>query len=355
MTERNVRTRLRLLFVLKLRQDYGTYSNVLSSGLYNSARFLVDMLNAADPIGRDHDKTKIEAKLVQVVDGNGIDKAIHDYKPTHVFIEALWVTPAKMAELRKLWRMVAFTIRIHSESPFLSQEGIATDWIQQYLDQNIQVAFNSERIAKTYQTLHPAAPVVYLPNYFPVNEYKHGKQSKKYVDVGCFGAIRVLKNQYNQALAALEYGRQVHKPVHFHINSAFHGCCTGPAIIRNLRALFKDRPDQSQLIEHDWKDEDDFTELLQTIDIGMQVSFSESFNIVAAQMVNANIPTVVSPEISWASSWAQADPTSVSDIASKMGRVTSSLLGGPIRTWNLAGLKDFANKAKDIWLDYLGH
>ena len=35
-----------------------------------------------------------------VVDNNGIDKEITEYKPTHVFIEGLWVVPEKFDVLK---------------------------------------------------------------------------------------------------------------------------------------------------------------------------------------------------------------------------------------------------------------
>ena len=75
----------RLLFICKLRSGfYGP-----SFGLINSCKFVANALA----------KYGIEAKVVTVVDNNSIDREIHQYKPTHVFIEALWVVPSKFKEL----------------------------------------------------------------------------------------------------------------------------------------------------------------------------------------------------------------------------------------------------------------
>jgi len=337
----------RFLFVLKLRSGYDcgySYNSVLNSGLFNSARYIVDMLN-------EHG---VEAKLVQVIDANSIDKEIHDYQPTNVICEAIWVPPAKFDELKSLYPNVKFTVRIHSEGPFLSQEGMATEWIQQYIVRQVDVAFNSAPTAETFKYIYPSAPIVYLPNYFPITRNENEcrvvpVQDKDVLNIGCFGAIRNMKNQYNQALASIEYGRQLGIPIRFHINTSCHGGLDGPAILKNIRALFDMSGDE--LVEHDWMDVDDFEAGLVGLDIGLQVSFTESFNIIAAQMSNACIPIVVSPEIRWASSISKADPTSVKGIVDRM-KIVTSRQSEFIQDDNLRGLKDFSRKAKHIWLEY---
>ena len=84
----------RVLFILKRRQDYDGYKHSqigLSTGLYNSALYMSDMLN----------NNRIESKVVVVVDNNSIDKEVHLFKPTHVIIETLWVVPEKFEILNK--------------------------------------------------------------------------------------------------------------------------------------------------------------------------------------------------------------------------------------------------------------
>jgi hypothetical protein len=80
--------KLRVLFVCKQRIDsYGT-----PIGLINSATFAARTLK----------NNGIEARVVSVVDNSFIDREVHAYKPTHVIIEALWVTPIKFYELLPL-------------------------------------------------------------------------------------------------------------------------------------------------------------------------------------------------------------------------------------------------------------
>src|SRR5215475_1365432 len=122
----------RVLFLLKERHDYhyGHHHHhghhhgkpAFSSGLYNSAKFAYELLLA----------NGFETKLVEVVDANSIDREVHSYRPDVVIIEALWVTPDKLAENARLHPSVKWIVRLHSEIPFLALEGIAVEWIKGY-------------------------------------------------------------------------------------------------------------------------------------------------------------------------------------------------------------------------------
>ena len=108
----------KVLFILKRREDYNSviHSHVgLSTGLYNSASFMNDMLN----------ENGVQSKLVVVPDNNSIDREVTLYRPSHVIIEALWVVPQKFAILQKLHPEVKWIIRLHSEMPFMAGEGNA--------------------------------------------------------------------------------------------------------------------------------------------------------------------------------------------------------------------------------------
>src|ERR1043165_4140898 len=110
-----------ILFIIKQQLGYNG-SPVPSKGLFNSAQFVVNALRRAD----------IFARLVEVVDGNDIDRAVTRYRPTHCILEALWVTPPKLAELRRLHPKIQFIVRLHSKTPFLATEGIAMQWLREY-------------------------------------------------------------------------------------------------------------------------------------------------------------------------------------------------------------------------------
>ena len=123
----------KVLFILKKRQTSHTGYASVSSGLLNSAKFVSDMLN----------KNGIESHLVEVNDNNCIDREVTKFKPTHVIIEALWVVPQKFEVLTKLHPNVQWIIRLHSDISFLANEGIAIEWIYEYLKYpNVKVSAN---------------------------------------------------------------------------------------------------------------------------------------------------------------------------------------------------------------------
>jgi len=331
----------KVLFICKKRHVYSTTTNTpISSGLLNSAKFVVDMLN----------DNGIKAKLVDVVDNNHIDREVTWYNPTHVIIEALWVTPEKFKVLTKLHPKVKWIIRLHSEIPFLANEGVAIEWIYEYLKyKNITLASNSKKSTEELSKLLNV-PVAYLPNYYPLTNVSTPDNTKRNViNIGCFGAIRPLKNQLIQAIAAIEFGNSLNKPIHFHINgNRIEG--KGDPILKNIENLFANNP-QHKLIKHDWMSHNDFIRVVRKINIGMQVSYSETFNIVAADFVNNNIPIVVSPEIFWVNDLFKANPNSVDSIVSKL-KFTWKTKGLGLYKLNKLKLKSYDSDSRDTWIEY---
>jgi hypothetical protein len=332
----------RVLFLAKKGQTYSdnygcTY---FSSGLRNSAQFVVDMLKAH----------RVDVKFVQVVDNNDIDREVFQFRPDVVILEALWVVPEKFEVLRKLHPGVKWVVRIHSEIPFLAQEGVAIQWIFDYLRQpNVFVGFNSSRTLEDFDHLTYSDKLVYLPNYFPLGHpRKHFPPFRKSVDIGCFGAIRPLKNQLIQAVAAIRYAELMDKHLRFHINSS--RVERGQDVLKNLRALFENT--DHRLIEHKWLTHSNFVHLVAQMDVSMCVSFSESFCIVAADSVSAGVPLVCSPEIRWASQFSQVEPTSVQSIVRGLFRVTAGR--SLVTPLNRRGLENYNRQSVTTWLKFLG-
>lgn len=78
----------------------------------------------------------------------------------------------------------------------------------------------------------------------------------------------------------------------------------GPRVVLHLNGLSSDavyRPWLDRLgirwIDHGWMSRDAYIDTIAGLDIGLQVSFAESFNYVAADHILAGVPVVVSPMV----------------------------------------------------------
>jgi len=338
----------RVLFILKLRHTSGGENCILkSSGLYNSAEFCKDMLVA----------NGYEAALVQVVDNNGIDHEVHEYRPDVVIIEALWVVPTKFIELKRLHPNVKWIIRVHSKIPFLAGEGNAIEWINKCSRmKNVFVSLNSEEAHKDFLNYfnerdpmgYLAKKLVYLPNYYPVKDVSKRPEGVTMLDVGCFGAIRLMKNPVTQAFAAIRYAESIGKRLQFHVNSGRieHGMST----LTNMRALFAPFRGKHTLVEHEWMEREIFLSMVRAMDIGLQMSLSESFNIVAADFVSEDVPMVTSREIDWMPEYFTTDATSVEKIVEAMDRTLKYRPFLGIGHNAKKSLRKYVEESERIWL-----
>jgi len=358
---------MNVLFILKYRDnsydcDAATYGySLLSSGLMNSAKFVCDNLV----------KEKIDATVANAVDNNDIDHLVTEAKPDVVIIEAYWVVPEKFEILVKLHPTVKWVIRNHSAMPFAAGEGQIMDWSLRYMDyDNVYVSCNDLRpnnelrelvaiYKPTWTAEDVAERVIYLPNYYPVHAHKTTKvfnDKKETLDIACFGAIRPLKNQLIQAIAAIKLADEWGKTLNFHINATrIEG--GGNSILQNLRKLFAKLP--HKLVEHSWLPHDEFKILVASMDLSLQVSYSETFNIVTADAVYEGVPVVTSGDIKWVHEVYTADPNSSDNIvyvmkrALAMSKLPEWHANGAHHELNIKNLKVYNEKSTEIWKDSL--
>jgi hypothetical protein len=340
---------MKVLFLLKRRAEYYDpnldprdltpktgWGRTTWTGLRNSVAFVVDMLK----------ELGIDAHFERVHDDNSIDKAVHHHKPTHAIIEALWVRPSKLAQLTKLHPKIHWDIRLHSELPFIALESISMEYLFGYLKSpRVTISANSKRAVEDFERVFNVE-VPYTPNYYPLYPFEPKLPGRRIIDVGCFGAIRPLKNQFAQAVAAVSWANEMGRVIRFHINSDRIEMGGAP-VLQNLRAFFANIKPHT-LVEHPWLERASFMALVRTMNMGMQVSFSETFNIVAADFAVLNIPLVVSPEISWAAPSIMADPTSAADMIAKL-RVAWAGRNGGLQRMSYEGLREYDAKSEIAW------
>jgi hypothetical protein len=321
----------RILFVLKRREDFDPSKHVEISqqcGLYNSIYYVHNMLLSQG----------FESQLSICIDNNCINGYIYKFKPTHVIVEALWVVPSKIQLLQSMYPHIKWIIRLHSAIPFLSIESSQSmKWIAEYCRiDNTFIGVNDPRLlnelsiylSNILETLKDDNPpvkdmssrLVYLPNYYPIenNQKFKGLISEDTINIACFGAIRPFKNNMTQALASIEFCRRKNKKLRFHINSGRNEL-NGGNVYENLTQLFANLDsNQYSLVCHPWASRDEFLKICSNIDIGLQVSFTETFNIVSADILYNGVPIVGSTEIPWLNKRYTASSQDVEEIIDKL-------------------------------------
>lgn len=334
-----------VLFITKRNGD--TYNQSGKSGVHLSAEFIVSGLNLTD--------LDIDVKVEEAIDNNCIDRLVTENEASIVIIEAFWVVPEKFNELTKLHPNVKWIIRNHSALSFMAEDGIIIEWSMKYLfHKNVYLASNHK---KTYEDMKfisnycglDHTKVLYLPNYYPIEKivkkthprFKHDNE----VHIGCFGANRSLKNQLIQAYASIRYARAIGRKLYFHINGDIN---SQNPILKNMISLFDFALD-AELVIHPWMNHNDFYNLCGKMDVGLQLSFTETFNIVIADLVANDIPVVVSDEITWVSKFCKTNPLNVSNIIKTLKRVSGIKQYIPCLINNQKKLKRYSRDSLTEW------
>ena len=329
------------LFILKKNETYGFHHYCRrSSGLWNSINFIV----------KDLKERGVHCHIEEVQDNNCIDRVVSQFKPDIVVIEALWVVPEKFDVLKKLHPKVRWFVRLHSHMPFLALEGIAMEWIEGYFKRGLGVIANSEPMFDALYPISPKGKLLYLPNVYRAEKKQYGQRKHfgSQLNIGCFGAVRPLKNQLIQALAAIQFAKELNAPLCFFINGS-RVETGGDPVLKNIKALFAGR-ENSHLILCDWAEHEDFIDLIRDMDISMQVSLTETFSIVSADSVTAGVPLVTSKEVEWASPSCKARDNDINDIVKKMKKVYKN---NRLVCKNKMLLDKASDRASQLWFKFI--
>jgi hypothetical protein len=344
-----------LILLKKNNESGGQFAS--KAGLTNSANFLKKALDKY---------VNIHCELKVCVDANSINREIYLFRPDICIIEAIWVPPYKMTELSILWSNVTFVVRVHSKIPFLANEGIAIDWIKKYNQiKNVIVSFNNLDTNNDFNNIDVES--IYLPNLYPTIRHFHEtkyffksinekicnvfgcNKTKTIVNIGCFGAIRPLKNQLSQAFAAITYADNNDKILHYHINGT-RVEQRGENVLKNIRELFNNT--RHKLIEHPWMEHHEFLKVVNQMDLGLQVSYTESFNIVTADFVHCEKPIIVGHDTDWMYNESKVDANNIPMIVSKIESVMKNPSKYILR--NYVSFEKYYRKSLKIWRRFLG-
>ena len=258
---------------------------------------------------------------------------------------------------------IIWIIRLHSAIPFLSIESSQSmKWLADYCRiDNTFIGVNDPRLLTELSiylsnvkdetsSKDMSSRLLYLPNYYPqdnVQQFKKNISSDDTINIACFGAIRPFKNNMTQALASIEFCKRKNKKLRFHINSGRNEL-NGGNVYENLTQLFQNLDsNQYSLVCHPWASRKDFLKICSNIDIGMQVSFTETFNIVGCDIITNGVPIIGSTEIPWLNKRYTASSQDVEEIIDKLLLTYDDLERNVID--NQKSLAEYVYTTSHIW------
>lgn len=285
-----------------------------------------------------------------------VRKGLDSLKPTHAVIQAIWISSEDQAELCVEFPNVQFVVRCHSQIGFLQVEPDAIKILRdlmylQELQLNLTVSSNTLRLQDFLQNTYKSK-VLHLANLYDI-ERVHRKipntSGHRLLRIGSFGAHRLLKNHTTAAAAAMMIAERRGSDLEFYVSTGREEGSNNDPILRSMKAMFSRVP-WAKLIEAPWEEWSQFRQTVAFMDLCMQVSFTETFNIVTADAITEGVPSVVSDAIEWAPLDWQASVDDASDVARIGTRLLCDLRSAED---GLKSLEKYQKQGVYEWLTYL--
>jgi hypothetical protein len=234
-----------------------------------------------------------------------VERLLGQPETTHCVLEAPWIPTTTMRELLARFPGVHFIVRSHSQIGFLQVEPPAIRILRELLELedhalNVSIAANSEHLSNFFERAY-AGRCLHLPNLYDVERTHRPRRHRhdhRLLRISSFGATRLLKNHPTGAAAALMLARARHCDLEFHMNADTEGH-GGLAIIDAVRVMF-DGLAWAKLVVDPWRDWGSFRRVAGHMDLAMQLSMTETFNVTSADSVCEGVPCVVTPVVEWA-------------------------------------------------------
>lgn len=245
--------------------------------------------------------------------------------PSHVVLSAPWVAPEALAKLAAEHPSIKFAVCCHSAVGFLAADVEAIRYMREsaHLQKtmpNVQVSGNATKFVK-WATRAWGVRMAYLPNLYDTSEATLPAYRRPWAGqplrIAMGGAARPLKNGISGAAAVVLLATTSRTPVQLFVSS---GRDEGGSN-RPIEAITRGVPNL-EVIHTGWLRSSEFRDLLRTMSLHLQPSFTESFNMTVADAIAEGVPSVVGEAINWVPDHWVADVDDPNDIA----RVAESLL-----------------------------
>ncbi len=290
----------RIVFFTKSFGDGYNNSGVYDAAIY-TAQFL-ESLNLDDRSGRAY---TFSCNVYPVKDEEELCGVVKTLNPSMVIIEGIWADPEKIKAINNITY-----VRSHSQWSFMGED--ATRLIFEYKKRNVGIIFND---LETYEVFNCVGSrsfmspnlCVYLPNLFPMysnavslnyhpfNCYQETVPFR----IGMFGELRPMKNHLMQVMAVRRFAAWLYEgygvKTELNINTSFD---TDP-VLSSIRHIVANASDYLSLKEHFWLHGHEFNSVIQNMNLGLQVSFTETFNLTSARFVCNDVPVIASKAVKW--------------------------------------------------------
>lgn len=265
----------------------------------------------------------VAADAFSVIDGYDLRNQLRSgnwNSVTHLIMSAPFFDCGFLKQLCGEFSNIQFTTTIHSNAGFLGLDPWAMGLLGELVQaektlSNFKLSVNSVKFAKVVNEIYKISCLT-LPNLYPhiepVSVRKPNHNS--IIKIGCFSALRSLKNMPTAAFAAAVFAAQSKKTVEFSIMSGRNEDPQAEKILTGIQRLYTGL-DNIKLVQYPWVPWTEFRELVRTMDMLFMPSFTESFNNVCADAIGVGVPVVGSTAIDWLPKQCQANPDNAVNIA----------------------------------------
>lgn len=279
----------------------------------------------------------------------------HEHPLTHVVISAPWLSVFDLQNLISNFKSIKFVVLSHSNVGFLQADAHGVELLRAYQEltksfPNLRVGGNSKKFVEWFSECYATErrPIEFLPNLYPL---KGARPIGRWLGdpplrIGAFGAVRPYKNFMTAAAAALLIQRELDVPVEFHMSDGGEG--DNGMVMPAIEAMLKDTG--VTLIKHKWCYWNNFIKLIRGMDLLIQVSYTESFNLITADGILGGVSSVVSSAVRWAPESWKAD----SDDAVNVAQTGLELLFSPEPFAGIKSLTESNSRGILQWFRFLG-
>jgi glycosyltransferase involved in cell wall biosynthesis len=277
--------------------------------------------------------------------------------PTHVVISTpSFILPEGFDELATRYPNTQFVQLSHSGLAYLSIDEFGIRNIRDVLDlaagrHNIQVAGNNPRFVQWIEDGFGVS-VPLLPNLYDTSTFVSRPSHRQAIEtlrIGTFGPARPWKNQLVAAEAALALARRLGARLEYHVNGGRNDVDgrTAQSRVELFRGLTK-----ASLVPVPWQPWAAFRRTVGSMDLLLQPSFDETFQVIVADAIAEGVPVVTTSACEWTpkSWWAEAcDPASVAGVgAALLASRPAAVASGR------AALANYVSAGTRSWQSWLG-